>query len=211
MAWRRPGDKRLSESMMVSLHPHICVARSQCISVLCVYLNILKPRKIWTPFCTILSPINFLNENFRFRIRLIDVTSLWSNWQYLCIGSVNGLAQATLVVGLHGISTNVNCNPDTLAVKKQSCLVCYCPTYQRLPTLITRFMGPTWGPWGRQDPGGPHVGPMNFAIWLILCEITTKPATQICLHPVLMMYRPYAVTSLPVFCESFVWRNLASW
>ena len=25
-------------------------------------------------------------------------------------------------------------------------------------------MGPTWG---RQDPGGPHVGPMNFAIWEI--------------------------------------------
>ena len=23
-------------------------------------------------------------------------------------------------------------------------------------------MGPSWG---RQDPGGPHVGPMNFAIW----------------------------------------------
>ena len=22
--------------------------------------------------------------------------------------------------------------------------------------------GPTWG---RQDPGGPHVGPMNLAIW----------------------------------------------
>ena len=19
--------------------------------------------------------------------------------------------------------------------------------------------------WGRQDPGGPHVGPMNFAFW----------------------------------------------
>ena len=26
-------------------------------------------------------------------------------------------------------------------------------------------MGPTWG---RQYPGGPHVGPMNFAIWVIL-------------------------------------------
>ena len=24
------------------------------------------------------------------------------------------------------------------------------------------YMGPIWG---RQDPGGPHVGPMNFAIW----------------------------------------------
>ena len=23
-------------------------------------------------------------------------------------------------------------------------------------------MGPIWG---RQDPGGPHVGPMNFVIW----------------------------------------------
>ena len=25
-------------------------------------------------------------------------------------------------------------------------------------------MGPTWG---RQDPGGPHVGPMDIAIWAI--------------------------------------------
>ena len=29
-------------------------------------------------------------------------------------------------------------------------------------SLIARFMGPIWG---RQDPCGPHVGPMNFAIW----------------------------------------------
>ena len=26
-------------------------------------------------------------------------------------------------------------------------------------------MGPTWGPSGRQNPGGPYVGPMNLAIW----------------------------------------------
>ena len=26
-------------------------------------------------------------------------------------------------------------------------------------------MGPIWG---RQDPGGPHVGPTNFAIWELL-------------------------------------------
>ena len=25
-------------------------------------------------------------------------------------------------------------------------------------------MGPIWG---RQDPGGPHVGPMTFAIWVV--------------------------------------------
>ena len=26
-------------------------------------------------------------------------------------------------------------------------------------------MGPIWG---RQDPGGPHFGPMNFAIWVVI-------------------------------------------
>ena len=31
------------------------------------------------------------------------------------------------------------------------------------------YMGPTWG---RQDPGGPHVGPMIIAIWECL------PVTQ---------------------------------
>ena len=25
-----------------------------------------------------------------------------------------------------------------------------------------------WPIWGRQDPGGPHVGPMNFAIWVAM-------------------------------------------
>ena len=29
------------------------------------------------------------------------------------------------------------------------------------------YMGPTWG---RQDPGGPHVGPMDFAIWDIIVQ-----------------------------------------
>ena len=33
MAWRRPGDKRLSEPMMVSLLTHICVTRSQWVKI----------------------------------------------------------------------------------------------------------------------------------------------------------------------------------
>ena len=40
---------------------------------------------------------------------------------------------------------------------------------KRTITLIARFMGPTWGP---QDPGGPHVGPMNFAIWAVAIILT---------------------------------------
>ena len=33
-------------------------------------------------------------------------------------------------------------------------------------TPNSKVHGDNMGPiWGRQDPGGPHVGPMNFAIW----------------------------------------------
>ena len=33
-------------------------------------------------------------------------------------------------------------------------------------TLDSKVRGANMGPiWGRQDPGGPHVGPMNFAVW----------------------------------------------
>ena len=33
----------------------------------------------------------------------------------------------------------------------------------------SKVHGANMGPiWGRQDPGGPHVGPMNFAIWDII-------------------------------------------
>ena len=33
--------------------------------------------------------------------------------------------------------------------------------------LDSKVHGANMGPiWGRQDPGGPHVGPMNFAIWV---------------------------------------------
>ena len=33
----------------------------------------------------------------------------------------------------------------------------------------SKVPGANMGPiWGRQDPGGPHVGPMNFAIWACL-------------------------------------------
>ena len=33
----------------------------------------------------------------------------------------------------------------------------------------SKVHGPNMGPiWGRQDPGGPHVGPMNLAIYDII-------------------------------------------
>ena len=36
----------------------------------------------------------------------------------------------------------------------------------------SKVHGANIGPiWGRQDPGGPHVGPMNLAIWLVGVEM----------------------------------------
>ena len=39
MAWRRPGDKLLSEPMMVRLPTHICVTRPQWVNWACDYLS----------------------------------------------------------------------------------------------------------------------------------------------------------------------------
>ena len=37
---------------------------------------------------------------------------------------------------------------------------------ESVTTPDSKVHGANMGPiWGRQDPGGPHVGPMNFAIW----------------------------------------------
>ena len=37
----------------------------------------------------------------------------------------------------------------------------------------SKVHGTNMGPiWGRQDPGGPHVGPVNFAIWGAFFNIT---------------------------------------
>ena len=35
----------------------------------------------------------------------------------------------------------------------------------------SKVPGDNIGPiWVRQDPGGPHVGPRNFAIWIIIAD-----------------------------------------
>ena len=41
---------------------------------------------------------------------------------------------------------------------------------------VSKVQGANMGPiWGRQDPGGPHVGPINFVIWVeILHDLSAK-------------------------------------
>ena len=63
MAWRRPGDKPLSEAMMVSLSTHICVARPQWVNV-GHPVNIFGPRQKGRHFPNDISKRIFLIENF---------------------------------------------------------------------------------------------------------------------------------------------------
>ena len=48
MAWRRPGDKPLSELMMVSLLTHICVTRPQWVKGIGIELSVpTSPSALW--------------------------------------------------------------------------------------------------------------------------------------------------------------------
>ena len=51
--------------------------------------------------------------------------------------------------------------------------------HRAITTPDSKVHGDNMGPiWGRQDPGGPHVGPMNFAIWDNACKQTHKNIGQ---------------------------------
>ena len=64
-------------------------------------------------------------------------------------------------------------------------------------SLIARFMGPTWGPTGTgHDPGGPHVGPMNFAIWSVVHGITrTRSCNHVTIHITRCIWRTVDIYS----------------
>ena len=56
-------------------------------------------------------------------------------------------------------------------------------------------MGPIWG---QQDPGGPHVGPMNFAIWDVTpANISSLTAAlEDCLQYSVYTLQPEAIRNL---------------
>ena len=56
MVWRRPGDKPLSEPMMVSLLTHICVTRPQWVNYITDSAHIITPV---SPHANIDDTINF--------------------------------------------------------------------------------------------------------------------------------------------------------
>ena len=52
----------------------------------------------------------------------------------------------------------------------------------------SKVHGVSMGPiWGRQDPGGPHIGPMNFALW-------THSVESVCLSDCINEYMYVCIT-----------------
>ena len=46
-------------------------------------------------------------------------------------------------------------------------------------TPVSKVHGANMAPiWGRQDPGGPHVGPMDLAIWDMVMKTKPSPGTR---------------------------------
>ena len=59
----------------------------------------------------------------------------------------------------------------------------------------SKFHGPNMGPiWGRQDPGGPHVVPMNFVIWVFTS-----------IHPIDDQQLSFKTEVRGLYCEVYIW------
>ena len=62
--------------------------------------------------------------------------------------------------------------PDALSSRRWRQFLAWWPHHHFLDNKVH---GANMGPiWGRQDPGGPHVGPMNFDIWVglaVMCRL----------------------------------------
>ena len=81
----------------------------------------------------------------------------------------------------HAVWTYVH---NTLLYKSNPCIY----QWKQHDTPDSKVHGANMGPiWGRQDPGGPHIGPMNFAIWDLATLMNTLWAQYkenlIFLHP----------------------------
>ena len=69
----------------------------------------------------------------------------------------------------------------------------------------SKVHGANMGPiWGRQDPGGPHVVPMNFAIWkTMLVEGAQLSALfYVVISEMLLLQLPSVI---PDFCHCLLW------
>ena len=69
----------------------------------------------------------------------------------------------------------------------------------------SKVHGANMGPiWGRQDPGGPHIGSMNFAIWAVTFSLVKFYFSAMQLVGVLTSQVIHQIPKLPMLKACFV-------
>ena len=51
---------------------------------------------------------------------------------------------------------------------------------------------------GRQDPGGPHVGPMNFAIWACIVFVLSNDIEDQCIFHLAQMFSAWSIKEFEI-------------
>ena len=79
MAWRRSGDKSLSEPMMVSLPTHICVTRPQWVKILLTFVKITQIHPLKNMLGYNLLNVN-ISRTFNALLRQLMCLHHWMYW-----------------------------------------------------------------------------------------------------------------------------------
>ena len=90
MAWRRPGDRPLSEPMMVRLLTHICVTRPQCVKDACAVTKISPDNFTERYDPTVVNHTHALNKSTQLMYIVCHMWSIvfdykWSNGSFVYV------------------------------------------------------------------------------------------------------------------------------
>ena len=132
------------------------------------------------------SPVSTQNTQYTRRVQMIDRND--SQNGRICSPSVgitgvrfdplvcvedlsNFRGRVTRIYASHRI-----CSDNGLSIRRPSSIWCWRSTnWTSGNNPDSKVHGANMGPiWGRQDPGGPHVGPMKFSIWEASVKFESK-------------------------------------
>ena len=139
----------------------------------------LRWHETWNTTRNILDILLYFNLGFTQLSHLVNIVRIWLKLHGFCdfwSGVNEGASRDALITGpldppfflqIQGsvnIKVNIHCCSDRPPDNLSCCLdvLGLSLDYDPNSKVHGANMGPTWG---RQDPGGPHVDPMNIAIW----------------------------------------------
>ena len=101
MAWRRLGDKPLSEPMMISLLTHICVARPQWVNLRVHKFNDAFKGISWSKhhylWCSFLGIFEYLKKDKSRSPTCLNRCIIYTDWGHVCIKVVScGIIQVMI-------------------------------------------------------------------------------------------------------------------